>query len=150
QIGSSGSLGLGASTLDLQVRGAGSRLDFGAFATLGSGSASNASWTIADGAATTVAGVLTVGVVGFSQATPPRLTVTGAGSTLSAGTLTINRGTVSVLDGARVTVEGLNVGPTSGVGTKSLLVSGVDSRLIATGPVVVGRGLNAVTGPGVV
>jgi fibronectin-binding autotransporter adhesin len=126
--------------LDLTVSGSGSKLIFDQSASLGTVNASsNASWTISDQGSATVAGGLLVGSQVTAQPTAPRLTVTGAGSTLSLGSLTFYRGEVSVLDGGAFTTGALNVGPRLNNGTATLLVSDAGSRLTATGAVTLGN-----------
>lgn len=135
------------STLDLQVLGDGSRLEFGASTTFAaSGGASNASWMISGGGAATVAQTLTMGSQATAQATAPRLTVTGDGSTLGLGALVFYRGALSVLDNGDVTVGNLTLGPRLNNGSATLLVSGAGSRVVAAGAVVAG----VSAGPGVV
>lgn len=126
-------------TLDLTVSGVGSKLIFDQNASLGTAaSSSNAAWTISDHGAATVAGGLVIGSQTTSQPTAPRLTVTGAGSTLGTGGLTLYRGEVSVLDGGEATVSTLSIGPRLNNGTAKLLVSDAGSRLVASGAVTLG------------
>ena len=133
-------LGLAPSNvLDLTVSGAGSKLIFDQGASFGATTGtSNGSWTISDRGAATVGQGLIIGSQATAQATPPRLTVTGAGSTLGLGSLTFYRGEVSVLDGGEVTTGGLSVGPRINNGSATLLVSDAGSRLTANGAVTLG------------
>lgn len=126
--------------LDLTVSGAGSKLIFDQSVSFGTANAaSNGSWTISNSAAATVGLGLIVGSQVTAQATAPRLTVTGAGSTLGLGSLTFYRGEVSVLDGGALTTGTLSVGPRLNNGSATLLVSGAGSRLVANGAVTLGN-----------
>jgi len=126
--------------LDLTVSGAGSELIFDQNASLGTvNGGSNAAWTISNQGAASVAQGLIVGSQVTAQATAPRLTVTGAGSTLSLGLLTFYRGEASVLDGGVVTTGGLNLGPRINNGTANLLIADAGSRLVAAGAVTLGN-----------
>lgn len=127
--------------LDLTVDGAGSKLIFDQSVSFGTANASsNGSWTISDGGAATVAQGLLIGSQVTAQATAPRLTVTGANSTLGLGSLTFYRGELSVLDGGVVTTGALSVGPRLNNGAATLLISGAGSRLVATGAATLGAG----------
>lgn len=133
--------------LDLTVSGVGSKLIFDQGASFGAiNGTSNGTWTISDRGGATVGQGLFVGAQVAAQATAPRLTVTGAGSTLGLGTLTLYRGEVNVRDGGEVTTGALSVGPRINNGSATLLVSDVGSRLVATGAVTLG----ASPGQGVV
>lgn len=133
--------------LDLTVSGVGSKLIFDQGASFGAtNGTSNGTWTISDRGGATVGQGLIVGAQVAAQATAPRLTVTGVGSTLGLGTLTLYRGEVNVRDGGEVTTGALSVGPRINNGAATLLVSDVGSRLVATGAVTLG----ASPGQGVV
>ena len=138
------------SATNLLVTGAGSRLDIdgsAGFATTGSASRS---WTIADGASSTIGGGLTIGAAASPQAIAPQVTVTGADSTLTTGSLVLGRGDLSVLAGANVTTGTLTVGPRIQTPMANLLISGAASRMVATGNVVVGPALGGVGATGAV
>lgn len=125
--------------LDLTVSGAGSKLIFDQGASVGStGAGSNATWTISDQGAATVAQGLIVGSQTTAQPTAPQITVTGNGSTLGLGSLTLFRGEVSALNGGVITTGGLSVGPRLNNGSATVLVSDAGSRLVANGAVTLG------------
>lgn len=125
----------------LTVTGAGSRLEVDGLLALGTPNASTTgTLTISSGATATIGGFLQMGQLsGPAPATPSRVQVAGAGSTLVAGNLIrIFKGDVEVLGGAVVTAPGIQMGGANG--TSTLLVSGAGSNFTSSGAVTVGNG----------